>query len=101
MPYNRYMAGAKIAIRGKKSESGALPPEERWAVIGTEENAFPGRPIYLESADGIGQAEAEALAARLSNARAVPRASLDRHSRYQKDLHAAWEEAHGEAKADE
>ena len=89
------MAQAKIAIRGKSSGSDSLPPEERWAVIGTAENTFPGRPIYLESEKGIGQEEAEGLAARLTAARAVPRASLDRHSRYSEELYAAWKESQG------
>ena len=95
------MARAKIAIRGKGGDSDSLAPEERWAVIGTEENTFPGRPLYLESEKGIGQEEAEALATRLENARAVPRASLDRHSRYSEELHRAWEESQAEATEDE
>jgi hypothetical protein len=83
---------AKIATRGKKNIEDAVAMEERWVVVGDENNARPNCLIYLLSEKGIEKAEAERLAAKLDSARAVPFLALDERGYYNATLHENLEE---------
>lgn len=67
----------------------SLSPEQRWTVI----DANSKRQLYMESALGIDQTEAQRLASTLAVAtEVVPRLAIDRFGYYRPELRAAAEE---------
>lgn len=79
------------AFRSKASQKASLPDIERWSVIGDKGHINEGKLVYLQSPLGINQEEAERLARKLENAKAVPSNSLDKFGKYSEKLHAKWE----------